>query len=804
MVYLSQLIRIAPPHAGYAIGARLGQWLVSLLLAVMLTLSGEVMASERQQVLVLVSYHAGLSWTDSQLAGLREGLSQTEQAPELHVEYLDTKRVPPSPAYWARVSELLNEKYRHTKFSLIIAQDDDALDFALQQRLPGRLLSGIPIVFSGIAGNRAETLRQEPWITGVFDDADIGSNIQLLLDLKPQLKRIVFIHDQSRTGLAQASGVEKLASKYPQLQFEFLTNRPTKGIQIQLGSLDKDSAVILLTFNRDADNRILSHEEASQLWAEASPVPVVAKEDSMLVPGVLGGIVVSSRLQGKHAAEAARRILSGMNPSQIPMHGGETEAIFDYGELQRFAIATEQLPASSNVKNRPQSLRETHPREYWLTSALVTSLSLIILLLFINHWRVRRAQGELKASEERYRLLLRHSPVGIVHFDDQLNLTYVNDRFAEIISAPRDKLTHINLTQIKDQSPIPACRDAINGMAGHYEGGYQSTISNQHISVSFRTAPARGADGKIMGGIGIIEDISARIAAETAVRQLNEDLEKRVLERTAELVKANADIQTAMKQLAQSERLASLGSLVAGVAHELNTPLGNARTVASTLHERIREFNSFVASGQLKRSVLERFITDSNEATEMIERNLERSAELVRSFKEIAVDQTSIRRRKFDLAQTVEELLNTLRPTLRRTPHQLSVDILPGIQLDSYPGPLDQIIANLINNSLTHAFSGDKTGEITISGRQEAETIILEYRDNGIGMSDAVASRAFDPFFTTRLGTGGSGLGLYIIRNLVHDVLNGSLTLKTAPHQGVHYIFHLPAKPPLRHYPEMD
>jgi PAS domain S-box-containing protein len=474
------------------------------------------------------------------------------------------------------------------------------------------------------------------------------------------------------------------------------------------------------------------------------------------------------------------------------MHGGETETVFDYTQLQRFDISSDQLPATTNIRNRPLTLRETHPREFWLTTALIISLTLIILLLFFNRQRERRGQSALKASEERYRMLLRFSPVGIVHYDNSLNLTYANDRFAEIVNVPRAKLGNINLGQLKDQSPIPACRDALAGNAGYYQGEYKSTHSDSTATVSFRTAPIRGENNEIMGGIGIIEDVSARVAAETAVRQLNEELEQRVIARTSDLVKANAEIQTAMKQLAQSERLASLGSLVAGVAHELNTPLGNARTVASTLHERIKEFSLNIANGQLKRSALERFITDSNEATVMIERNLERSAELVRSFKEIAVDQTSIRRRKFDLAQTIDELLTTLHPSLRRTPHSVRVNIPAGITLDSYPGPLNQIIANLINNSLTHAFSEDDAGEILITGRREGNIAIIEYHDNGAGMNESVSSRAFDPFFTTRLGTGGSGLGLYITRNLTQDILNGTLTFKTAPDQGVHYIFQIP------------
>lgn len=772
--------------------------LATSLLALMLFASLSAHATASQSILVLASYHPGLSWTDGQIAGLREGLSKSALPVELHIEYLDTKRTAPTPTYWARLSALLNEKYRQTKFALVVAQDDDALDFALQQRRAGRFPKTTPIIFSGVAGSRVQALRQEPSITGVFDDADIASNIELLRSIQPKLKRIVFVHDQSRTGLAQAHGVEQLQAKFPQLSFEFLSNLSAKGIQAQLSALDKNSGVILLTFNRDADNKVFSHEAASQLWAEASPVPVIAKEDGMLAPGVLGGIVVSSRLQGSHAAEAALRVLSGTDPAHLPMHGGETAAIFDYVQLERFAIPLDRLPAASIINNRPLSLRETHPREFWLTTALVASLSLVILLLFINRQRQRRNQTALKASEERYRLLVRFSPVGIIHYDKSLNLTYTNERFSEIVNAPRGRINGLNLTQLKDQSPLPACREALNGKAGLYEGEYISTLSNTRTVVSFRTAPIRDASNEIIGGIGIIEDISARVAAEAEVRQLNIDLEKRVMDRTADLVKANAEIQTAMKKLAQSERLASLGSLVAGVAHELNTPLGNARTVASTLHERIKEFNFSIANGQLKRSVLECFVTDSNQATLMIERNLERSAELVRSFKEIAVDQTSIRRRKFDLAHTVEALLATLAPTLRRTPHSLNINIAAGITLDSYPGPLDQILANLINNSLIHAFSEDDAGEISISGRKEGDMVIIEYRDNGAGMNESVASRAFDPFFTTRLGTGGSGLGLYITRNLTQDVLNGSLTFETAPGQGVHYVFHFPLTAPVQ------
>ena len=189
-----------------------------------------------------------------------------------------------------------------------------------------------------------------------------------------------------------------------------------------------------------------------------------------------------------------------------------------------------------------------------------------------------------------------------MHFDLDLRITYANDRFAEILNAPRDKLIGLDIKLLNNQSAGPGMPQGTTGTPGYYEGEYRSTLSEQVIWVSFRTAPAINANGSVIGGIGIVEDISARMAAEKAVLRLNEDLELRVAERTNELLKANADIQSAMKQLAQSERLAALGNLVAGVAHELNTPLGNANTVASTLRGRMGEMAATVEAGKLTKA----------------------------------------------------------------------------------------------------------------------------------------------------------------------------------------------------------
>lgn len=313
----------------------------------------------------------------------------------------------------------------------------------------------------------------------------------------------------------------------------------------------------------------------------------------------------------------------------------------------------------------------------------------------------------------------------------------------------------------------------------------------------FSASPLRDSAGKVVGAIETLLDISERKQAEAAARELNERLEARVVQRTEDLARANEELRLAMRQLVQTEKLASLGSLVAGIAHELNTPLGNVLTVATTLRDRSEEFAATVAGGEgLRRSTINDYTGGCLEAARIVERNARRAAELIGNFKEVAVDQTSARRRRFDLRAVIDELLSTLQPTLRRTAHRIDVQVAPGIMLDSYPGPLEQILGNLIMNSLLHGFEHVAAGVIVIHAEGGEDEVRLRYTDNGCGMSDEIAQQAFDPFFTTKLGKGGSGLGLYIAYNLTTAVLGGSIALRSETGEGVDFELVLPKSAP--------
>ena len=324
---------------------------------------------------------------------------------------------------------------------------------------------------------------------------------------------------------------------------------------------------------------------------------------------------------------------------------------------------------------------------------------------------------------------------------------------------------------------------------------------------------ARGAAPADWPGSGIAElnQLSSDLATmwsaisrrEEDLRHLNEELESRVARRTAELQQSNRELSQALitveqakDELIQSERLAALGRMVAGIAHELNTPLGNGRIAVSALADRLARFEASLAEG-LRRSELDAFIASVRTSSGIAEHNLRRAADLVGSFKQVAADRTASRRRKFQLREAVDEVFLTISPTMKHLHVSLSAHVPEFLWLDSYPGELGQALTNLIENAVAHGFKDRAHGSVAVTADlDERDQIVLEVRDDGCGMTEDVARKAFDPFFTTALGQGGTGLGLFITHNAVTNVLGGTISLHSRPGAGTVFELRIPRVAP--------
>ncbi|GJI98855.1 hypothetical protein RugamoR57_55730 [Duganella caerulea] len=259
---------------------------------------------------------------------------------------------------------------------------------------------------------------------------------------------------------------------------------------------------------------------------------------------------------------------------------------------------------------------------------------------------------------------------------------------------------------------------------------------------------------------------------------------------------AYRQLKDAQTQLVSQEKLAALGSLMAGVAHELNTPIGNSLLIASTLIQKTEELEAQVNGPGLRRSELAGYLADARKAHELVMRGLTSAADLVNSFKQVAVDRTTEQRRVFNLQQVSHEVIATMMNRIRAANHRIEIEVPELISMDSYPGPLGQVIANFINNALLHAFARERSGGMWLQASTPAEgRVLITFRDNGGGIAPEHMSRIFDPFFTTKLGQGGSGLGLSISYNIVTSLLGGQITVHSS-RDGTAFTLDLPLTAP--------
>ncbi|GAB3383833.1 hypothetical protein GCM10027432_14270 [Lysobacter fragariae] len=448
----------------------------------------------------------------------------------------------------------------------------------------------------------------------------------------------------------------------------------------------------------------------------------------------------------------------------------------------------------------------------WAIAAYVL-IALLVLAGIVLAVRQRlaereRAQREIADSEQRLKLALWGTG------DELWDWDLAHDRLRR--QNPLDEPDSIGEERIESVSQL---REAVHpddrtlfddALASHMIG------DQEFIDVSYRVRDhagywrwrlsrgrvvARDAGGQPLRIVGTNSDITGLKENEVELARVNTELESRVHQRTEALYSSNEnlrhtidELRQTQQQLVDAEKMAALGNLVAGVAHEINTPLGVGVTAASHLEGEARKLGRRIDEGTLDRPALDQFRQMATESSQLILRNLQRADRMVKSFRQVAVDQSSEEIRRFDLRTYVDEILLSLQPSLRQQRHTVSVVCPQPIEVETYPGAIYQIVANLMMNSVMHGFAGRDNGQMRLSLTVEDGIVVVDYRDNGAGLSDEARRHVFEPFFTTRRGSGGSGLGMHITWNLATQLLGGSISCEETHGEGARFVLRFPLK----------
>ncbi|PTB85117.1 ATP-binding protein [Pseudidiomarina aestuarii] len=407
-------------------------------------------------------------------------------------------------------------------------------------------------------------------------------------------------------------------------------------------------------------------------------------------------------------------------------------------------------------------------------SALVKSTFLILLFSLAFNRMLNRPMLDLTNQIRQFRL--EDLPRSKIHLKNQRNreFTMIEQAYNQLLDNLADYQADLTRTQQQFEQ-VNRQLDDQNAILEQEVARKTSSLSGVLVDLERRKSELEARQEKL----------------EREIRQ-RQEIERDLRETNTRLQNSLSALERAQTQLIESEKMASLGGLVAGITHDVNTPIGVSITAATFIRDRINQLQQALKDKNLTQAQLAAFLDESDEGLTLLENNLTRASDLIGSFKQVAVDQTSEAVREINLKKYLQDVIQALQPHFKNSKHVIQLDIDSAITIRCPAGAIAQIFTNLIQNSLIHGFENQSRGEITIQARRDGDKLLFNYSDNGKGLTQEQLEKIFDPFFTTRRQHGGTGLGTHIVRNLVTQTLNGVIHADAAPGKGLKYTFEMP------------
>lgn len=740
-------------------------------------------ANNEKNILILHSYHQTYKWTDDINKGISSVINNSNNNYKIFVEYMDTKRFV-DDTHYEHLYNSYKKKYKKTKFDVIISSDDNAFNFL--KKYNKTLFNSVPVLFSGVNYLKKEDLIGFDNFKGVSEQADIIENFKLIKDLFPNTKNIYTIFDNTTTGKRVEKEVKDVIKQLEKdgINYKFLTNTSFNELRDNVKALPKDSVILLSVFFRDSNNKFYEYYEVSQMISKESNIPLFGLWDFNLNNGIIGGYLTSGFFQGKNVAQLAKKVLNGTHIQNIDLvYEGANNYMFDFNKLQQFDIDKQKLPIGSYIENQPISFYEEYKREI-LTVLLILFLLLIsVLLLLIILYQKSKNQLLMK-KELKFQQTLMDTVDTPVYYKNKDGI-YIgcNKAFVSYMSFKKGDLRRSDIIGKtvydllpKDLAKLHTKKDNElfkNRFTQTYEGLHRY-IEEETKNLLFFKNVYYDENEKVAGLVGTIFDITDLKRTTEELDKLNKNLEKKVKQKSKELVK--------------SEVLNSLGSIVAGVAHEINTPIGIGITASSHLDEMSKKIYSSYYTGEITEEDFEQFIHKSKELTNLINNNLNKTALLIKNFKQVSVDQVSENKREINIKEYINELIINVRSlTNNEKEINFDIDCKKVLNLNLYTASLSQIFTHLILNSIYHAYKDSQKGDIFIKIEKKKDRLEIQFKDYGSGIANENLSRIFEPFFTTQRINGRTGLGLNIVYNLVHVKFKGQISCESELDKGTNF-----------------
>lgn len=507
----------------------IGVLVVALVLCGVGLQGGEAQAAPKKRVLIINSYHQGLSWTDDIVKGIESELMQPEDSAriELYFEYMDTKRFY-GERYEHTLHEKLLEKYSKKRFDVVIVADNDALIFV--QKYYDRLFPSTPVVFCGINSYHDSLIRGYPSFTGVVEDTDVNSTLELVLKLHPRASQIVVVSDKTTTGIAMKQEVQVASRRFEEnIEFVFLEDFDMGELQAKVANVPADSIILLTVVNRDRLGNFFAYEESLKLIYQAAKAPIYSFWEFYLGKGIVGGMLTSGLQQGKAAGGMARRILQGEPVSKIPvLKKSPNLFMFDFSEMERFHIKSSKLPPDSTIINKPDTFYYRYKNTILVAAATIFVLSMIIMTLLVNISLRKRYEAALKESEEKYRDLYDNAPdmyhsinrEGIIIDCNETEARMLGYKKEEVIGRPIANFqTAESLKTYQKEFPTLPEHKALFGLEREYirkDGTTFPATLNVFIEVDEK--------GELVRTKAIARDMTERKQVEKALRRSREEL----------------------------------------------------------------------------------------------------------------------------------------------------------------------------------------------------------------------------------------------------------------------------------------